>query len=309
MKMKILLTGGSGMVGSNIVNHRISKEYEILSPSSKDLNLMEFDKVENYIQLKKPDMIIHAAGTVGGIKANMSNQFKFMSENILMGINIISASKNQKIKKFINIGSSCMYPTDAKNPILEETILKGGFEPTNEGYALAKVANSKLCHYVNNEDKNYLYKTVIPCNLYGKYDKFDINQSHLVPSAILKIHLAKKNNLEVVDIWGDGLSRREFMYAEDFADFIYFAVQNFQDLPININVGLGFDYSVNEYYKEISDVIGFNGEFNHDLSKPSGIKQKLIDISKLKKLGWQHKTPLHEGIVNTYDFFLKKESE
>ena len=307
--MKILLTGGSGMVGSNILNHRISKEYEILSPSSKDLNLMEFDKVENYIQLKKPDMIIHAAGTVGGIKANMSNQFKFMSENILMGINIISASKNQKIKKFINIGSSCMYPTDAKNPILEENILKGGFEPTNEGYALAKVANLKLCHYVNNEDKNYLYKTVIPCNLYGKYDKFDINQSHLVPSAILKLHLAKKNNLEVVDIWGDGLSRREFMYAEDFADFVHFAVQNFQDLPININVGLGFDYSVNEYYKEISDVIGFNGEFNHDLSKPSGIKQKLIDISKLKKLGWQHKTPLHEGIVNTYDFFLKKESE
>ena len=309
MKMKILLTGGSGMVGSNILNHRISKEYEILSPSSKDLNLMEFDKVENYIQLKKPDMIIHAAGTVGGIKANMSNQFKFMSENILMGINIISASKNQKIKKFINIGSSCMYPTDAKNPILEENILKGEFEPTNEGYALAKVANLKLCHYVNNEDKNYLYKTVIPCNLYGKYDKFDINQSHLVPSAILKLHLAKKNNLEVVDIWGDGLSRREFMYAEDFADFVHFAVQNFQDLPININVGLGFDYSVNEYYKEISDVIGFNGEFNHDLSKPSGIKQKLIDISKLKKLGWQHKTPLHEGIVNTYDFFLKKESE
>ncbi len=307
--MKIFLTGGSGMVGRNILSHSFSKKYEILSPTSKDLNLLDYEKLKRYIELNKPDIVIHAAGIVGGINANILNPLKFMYENMQMGINLILASRNQKIKRLMNLGSSCMYPKVVTNPISEESLLQGEFEPSNEGYALAKVTSSKLCQYVSFEDKNYLYKTVIPCNLYGKYDKFDSNKSHMVPSAILKIYNAKKNSDESVDIWGDGLTRREFMYAGDFADFIYFAINKFESLPFNINVGLGFDFTVNEYYKAIAEVIGYKGKFKHDISKPSGVKQKLIDISRLKKFGWNHKTSLKQGINKTYEFFLSEVSE
>jgi GDP-L-fucose synthase len=307
--MKIFLTGGSGMVGRNFLSHSFSKKYEILSPTSKDLNLLDYEKLKRYIELNKPDIVIHAAGIVGGINANILNPLKFMYENMQMGINLILASRNQKIKRLMNLGSSCMYPKVVTNPISEESLLQGEFEPSNEGYALAKVTSSKLCQYVSFEDKSYLYKTVIPCNLYGKYDKFDSNKSHMVPSAILKIYNAKKNSDESVDIWGDGLTRREFMYAGDFADFIYFAINKFESLPFNINVGLGFDFTVNEYYKAIAEVIGYKGKFKHDISKPSGVKQKLIDISRLKKFGWNHKTSLKQGINKTYEFFLSQVSE
>lgn len=306
MKMKILLTGGSGMVGCNFLLHSFSEKYEILSPTSKELNLLDYNKVQNYIKLNKPDIVIHAAGVVGGINANISNPLKFMSENMQMGINIIIASRNQQIKKLINLGSSCMYPRNVKNPISEDSLLKGEFEPSNEGYALAKVTNSKLCQFINYEDQDFLYKTIIPCNLFGMYDKFDKYQSHMIPSAILKIHLAIKNNYKTVDIWGDGQVRREFMFASDFVDFIYFAINKLEILPLNINVGLGFDHTVNEYYKIIADTLGYKGKLEHDLSKPSGINQKLVDISKLKKLGWHHKTSLQEGIMKTYDFYLKE---
>ena len=306
MKMKILLTGGSGMVGSNFLLNSFSEKYEILSPTSKELNLLDYNKVQNYIKLNKPDIVIHAAGVVGGINANILNPLKFMSENMQMGINIIIASRNQQIKKLINLGSSCMYPRNVINPISEDSLLKGEFEPSNEGYALAKVTSSKLCQFINYEDQDFLYKTIIPCNLFGMYDKFDRNQSHMIPSAILKIHLAIKNNYKTVDIWGDGQVRREFMFASDFVDFIYFAIDKLEILPLNINVGLGFDYTVNEYYKIIADTLGYKGTLEHDLSKPSGINQKLVDISKLKKLGWHHKTSLQEGIMKTYDFYLKE---
>ena len=306
MKKIILLTGGSGLVGRNIVNHNFSQNYKILSPSSSDLNLLNYKDLEDYITFNKPELVIHAAGIVGGIKANINYPVKFLVNNMQMGLNILMASKKQKVKKFINLSSSCMYPRNAKNPLSEVSILKGELEPTNEGYALAKVTSTRLCEYITREDSSFLYKTVIPCNLYGKYDDFNYDSSHMIPGVIRKIHDAKNKNLEFVNIWGDGLARREFMYAADIADFIYYAVENFNKMPQNINVGLGVDYSIIEYYEIIADIIGYKGKFNHDMTKPTGMKRKLIDDKKLNKFGWSHQTSLELGIKKTYDYFLNE---
>ena len=304
MKKIILLTGGSGMVGSNIINHNFSQNYKILSPTSSDLNLLNYKDLEDYIKFNKPELVIHAAGIVGGIKANINYPVRFLVENMQMGLNILMASKTQKVKKFINFSSSCMYPKNARNPLLEDSILKGELESTNEGYALSKITSTRLCEYISREDSSFLYKTVIPCNLYGKYDDFSYENSHMIPGVIKKIHDAKNKNLEFVNIWGDGLARREFMYAADIADFIYYAVENFNKMPQNINVGLGLDYSIIEYYKIIADVIGYKGKFNHDMTKPTGMNRKLIDDKRLNEFGWSHQTSLETGIKETYKYFL-----
>jgi GDP-L-fucose synthase len=303
---KILITGSKGMVGKNIAEFPKAKNYTLLTPSSKELNLLDKLSVDEYFNLNRPDIVIHCAGIVGGIQANMKNPVKFLVENTQIALNIIMSSQELGIKQFINMSSSCMYPRDAINPLVEELILKGELEPTNEGYALAKVTATRLCEYINKEDSSFKYKTVIPCNLYGKYDKFDPKHSHMLPAVIKKIHEAKINNQETLDIWGDGKARREFMYAEDLADFIYYAIENFNDMPQNINVGLGHDYTINEYYNIISEVIGYKGEFVHDLTKPIGMKQKLIDGTKLNSFGWKHKTSLKDGIQKTYDYYFKE---
>ena len=294
------------MVGSNIIEHVAANNHEILSPTSAKLNLLDIESVKNYINTKKPDMVIHAAGIVGGIQANIAEPVRFLVDNMYMGFNILTASKECRIKRFMNLSSSCMYPRDAKNPLSEELILKGELEPTNEGYAIAKVASTRLCEYINREDESYLYKTVIPCNLYGKYDKFDPEHSHMIPAVIRKINNAKEKDLESIDIWGDGLARREFMYAADFADFVYYAIDNFESMPQNINVGLGHDYTINEYYQKIANAVGYQGSFTHDLSRPTGMQQKLIDDTKLKVFGWQYQTTLEQGIQKTYDYFLSE---
>ena len=306
MKKIILLTGCSGMVGRNIINHNFSQNYTILSPTSSDLNLLNYKDIEDYIAFNKPELVIHAAGIVGGIKANINYPVKFLVNNMQMGLNILMASKTQKVKKFINLSSSCMYPRNARNPLLEDSILKGELEPTNEGYALSKITSTRLCEYISREDSSFLYKTVIPCNLYGKYDDFSYESSHMIPGVIRKIYEAKSKNLEFVNIWGDGLARREFMYAADIADFIFYAVENFNKMPQNINVGLGLDYSIIEYYKMIANVIGYKGKFNHDMSKPTGMKRKLIDNKRLNEFGWSHQTSLELGIKKTYDYFLNE---
>lgn len=303
---KILITGSNGMVGKNIVQFEQAKNYILLTPSSNEVNLLDRGSIDLYIREKKPDIIIHCAGIVGGIQANMANPVKFLVENTQMGLNIIMASYEAGIKKFINMSSSCMYPRDAINPLGEELILKGELEPTNEGYAIAKVTSTRLCEYIHRENSDYQYKTIIPCNLYGRYDKFDPKHSHMLPAVIKKIHEAKINKLSQIDIWGDGEARREFMYAEDLADFTYYAIKYFEKMPQNINVGLGHDYTINEYYKIIAEVIGYQGAFIHDLSKPIGMKQKLIDDSRLKEFGWKYKTLLKDGIQKTYEYYVKE---
>ncbi len=303
---KIFLTGSRGLVGSNIRENK-PENIVLVCPEIDELNLLDSDKVDQFLERQKPEIIIHAAGIVGGIHANIANPVKFLTLNTLIANNLILSARKNKIKYFINLGSSCMYPRNAPNPLTESMVLNGELEPTNEGYALAKIYAQRLCSYINCEDSNNNYKTIIPCNLFGRWDKFDPQLSHMIPAVIKKIHEAKINNVSEVDIWGDGKARREFMYAGDLADFIWFVVHNIDAIPEIINVGLGYDFSINEYYQSIAEVVGFNGVFNHDLSKPVGMKQKLVDISQLQKLKWTPKHSLKEGIKKTYQFFIEKE--
>lgn len=300
---KILITGANGMVGKNIVEFSKSANYILLTPSSKELNLLDRVSIDNYIKQYSPNFVIHCAGIVGGIQANIANPVKFLVDNTQMGINIIMAAKDAGITKFINMSSSCMYPRHAPNPLSEELILQGELEPTNEGYAIAKITATRLCEYIHRKNPDYLYKTVIPCNLYGKYDKFDPKHSHMIPAVIKKIADAVQEDKNEIDIWGDGEARREFMYVEDLADFVFYAIENFDRMPQNINVGLGHDHTINEYYRVIADAVGFKGNFLHDLSKPVGMKQKLIDDSKLKEFGWHYQTSLEEGVQKILQFY------
>jgi len=297
------------MVGRNLLEHPNIQSFDILSPSRKQLDLLNYASVEEYLFSHSPDMIIHAAGKVGGIQANLNHPVQFLSENLFMGLNLLLAAKKTNIRKILNLSSSCMYPRNAANPLTEEMILKGELEPTNEGYALAKIVAARMCQYITSEDKNFHYKTLIPCNIYGRWDKFDLESCHMIPAAIRKIHEAKDGGKNEVQIWGDGTARREFMYAGDLANCIVYAIKRFDTLPRAMNIGLGYDYTVNEYYEVIAGVIGYRGQLVHDMSKPVGMRQKLVDIEKLKKWGWKAETGLETGIAKTYEFYLEQKRE
>ncbi|GBF75932.1 GDP-fucose synthetase [Paenibacillus sp. 598K] len=307
--MRVLITGASGMVGQNLMRHPGLKRYDVLCPSRSQVNLLDYPQVEAYCREHKPELIIHAAGKVGGIQANMQFQSAFLLDNMDMGRNVVRAARQSGIRKLLNIGSSCMYPRHAANPLREEFILQGELEPTNEGYALAKIATARLCRYIHAEDASFCYKTVIPCNMYGPWDKFDPTHSHLLAAALYKIHRAKQEGVDEVTIWGDGTARREFMYAGDFADFLIYALAQFDNLPDMMNVGCGFDYTVNEYYRAVAEVVDYRGGFVHDLSKEVGMKQKLVDTSRLRSLGWTASTGLAEGIAQTYQWLMATKGE
>lgn len=294
------------MVGRNFLEHPAIGEFELLAPRSSELDLRDFNAVQAYLHKHKPDMVIHAAGKVGGIQANMREPVSFLMENLDMGRNIVWAARQAGIKRLINLGSSCMYPRNHLEPLHEEMVLKGELEPTNEGYALAKVVTARLCDYIMREDANYQYKTLIPCNLYGPHDKFDPAHSHLIPAIINKVHQAKQNGKPVVDIWGDGMVRREFMYAGDLADAMFRAIKEFDSLPVLMNVGLGYDYTINEYYQAVADVMGYTGSFKHDTSKPVGMQRKLVSVNRQKAWGWLAQTDLRIGIEKTYEYYRKQ---
>ena len=306
---RILITGASGMVGRNVCEHAAAQQYDLLTPSSSELNLLDSVLVSDYVKSNKPDMIIHCAGVVGGIQANIKEPVRFLISNLDMGRNIVIAAQEAGVHKLLNLGSSCMYPREAQNPLKEESVLTGELEPTNEGYALAKVAVARLCEYVSRENESYHYKTLIPCNLYGRHDKFDPKHSHMVPAIIHKMYEAKERGDSEVEIWGDGTARREFMYSADLADCIWQAVEYFESLPSTMNVGLGEDWSVNDYYRIAAEVVGYQGQFKHDLSKPVGMKQKLVDTSKQAKWGWTPKHSLKEGLTATYQFYLQENAQ
>jgi GDP-L-fucose synthase len=305
-KMRILLTGGSGMVGQNLLEHAAIGDFDMLAPESRELDLRDFNAVLAYLGKHRPDMVIHAAGKVGGIQANMREPVGFLLENLDMGRNIVWASRQAGIKRLLNLGSSCMYPRNHSEPLVEELVLKGELEPTNEGYALAKIVTARLCEYITREDASFQYRTLIPCNLYGRHDKFDPAHSHLIPAIIHKVHQAKQAGLKTVEIWGDGTARREFMYSGDLADALVHAINDFDALPALMNIGLGHDYTIDQYYKAVADVLGYEGGFTHDTSKPVGMARKLVNVEKQKKWGWSAQHSLRDGIAKTYEYYLRE---
>lgn len=301
---RILVTGARGMVGKNILEHPGMAQWDVLAPSRDELDLSDFTATRQYLEANRPDMIVHSAGLVGGIHANMSRPVDFLVNNIDIGRNIIMAARECGVRRLLNLASSCMYPRNAANPLTEDLILKGELEPTNEGYALAKIFSTRLCEYIVREQPDFLYKTFIPCNLYGRHDKFDPEKSHLIPAIIHKVHTAKVTGQETVEIWGAGTARREFMYAGDIADAVIRALGDFDSVPALMNVGLGHDFTINEYYAVAADVIGWQGRFVHDLDKPVGMQQKLVSTTRQTAWGWQPATSLRDGISKTYQFYL-----
>lgn len=303
--MNILITGGNGMLGKNLLEHVTSQMFSIFTPTSEELNLLDSEQIKSYLKIYQINFIIHCAGVVGGIQANIANPVKFLNENLSIGMNLVNSAFKVGICQFLNVGSSCMYPKDYVNPLKESYLLQGLLEPTNEAYALAKITVAKLCEYYA-QQYSLSYKTVIPCNLYGRWDKFSDQYSHMLPAVIKKMYFAKENNLSVVDVWGGGQARREFMYAGDCADAIWFCVDQFETMPQYVNIGLGVDYSIIQYYQAVAKVLNYHAAFKHDLSKPEGMKQKLVDNSMLRNLGWQANHSLAEGVSKTIDFYKKE---
>ena len=291
------------MVGRNILDALATSSHEVLSPSRFALNLFDEQAVLQFLSKAQPDFIIHCAGKIGGIQANINDPLGFFVENFDMGRNLILAAQKAGIPRLLNLGSSCMYPRNVNNPLRENQILTGELEPTNEGYALAKIGVQKLCHYTMQKYPNFKYKTLIPCNLYGCYDKFNLERAHLIPAAIQKIHEAKKNNHPTVTIWGDGKARREFMYTGDLADFIVKKMTFFDGWPNLMNLSAVNDHTVTEYYEKIKSVTGYEGDFVYDCQKPVGMRQKLMDSTLQQTLGWTPPTSLEEGLKKTYLFF------
>ena len=306
MRGKLLITGGGGMVGRNIVEHPLAREWNIVAPGRRELDLSDYVAARTYFMRERPDAVIHAAGRVGGIQANMAHPVDFLVENVDLGRNTILAARAAGVQRLINVASSCMYPRAADNPLTEDLLLKGELEPTNEGYALAKIFATRLCEYIRRESPTFQYKTLIPCNLYGRHDKFAPAHSHLLPAIIHKVHLAKISGAPTVEIWGDGTARREFMYAGDIADAILRAVIEIQSLPDEMNVGLGHDHSINDYYTLAARVIGWQGSFAHDLTKPVGMQQKLVSTMRQSEWGWSPKTSLEEGIGLAYRYYTEE---
>lgn len=304
---RVLLTGGTGMVGRNIVEHPAVRHWELVAPTRAELDLERADAVCAFMHEVRPQVVIHAAGLVGGIHANMARPVDFLVRNTDLGRNVILGAHAAGVPQLINLGSSCMYPRNGVNPLREEQVLAGELEPTNEGYAIAKIYAARLCQYLRRQEPTLEYKTLIPCNLYGRHDHFEPTRSHLVAAALRKVHEAARSGAGFVDVWGDGTARREFMDAADLADAVVRHVLQGRDAPELMNIGLGRDHSVNDYYRAAARAVGWNGQLRHDLSKPVGMKQKVVDTSRQTAWGWQPRTSLDEGMARCYAFFLETE--
>ncbi len=301
MLKKILITGANGMLGKSIINSPKFKNYKLLQTNRKDLDLRNIKEFEKFIKKNKPAMVIHCAAKVGGIKDNISYPLDYLNENFLINYNVINTCYKLKVKNFINIASSCIYPKNFNRKLKETDLLDGKLEETNEGYALSKIFGLKLCKLIS-DTKGYNYISIIPCNLFGPYDKFDINRAHLLPSIIKKSLDAKKNKKKNILMWGNGLVRREFLYIDDLVDFIYICTKKLKKAPKVINVGYGKDFTVKNFYKMVIDIVDKNIKIKKKLNMPVGQKFKLLDISLAKKLGWKPKTNIALGISNTIKY-------
>lgn len=301
---KIYVAGHRGMVGSAIVRLLEKRGYaNIFYKSSKELDLRDQHLVYNYISEIKPDIVINAAARVGGILANYSYPYNFIMENLLIQNNLIEGSLKVGVKKFIFLGSSCIYPKLANQPIKEEYLLTGPLEPTNEWYAIAKIAGLKACAAIKRQF-GLEYFSLMPTNLYGPNDNFDLHTSHVLPALIRKFHEAKLNSKKEIILWGTGSPLREFLYVDDLAEAVLFSIEH--DMNEDwYNVGSGEELSIKRLAQIISEIIYPNVEIKWDISKPDGTPRKLLDSSKLLNMGWYPKTSLRTGIELTYNWYLE----
>ena len=301
---KIYIAGHNGMVGSAIWRTLIAKGYtNLIGVSSKELDLKNQQAVTDFITKEQPEVIIDAAAKVGGILANNNFPYQFLMENMQIQNNLLDSAHKLGVEKFIFLGSSCIYPKMAPQPLKEEYLLTDSLEPTNEWYALAKITGVKTCQAIRNQfGKDYV--SLMPTNLYGTHDNFDLNSSHVLPAMMRKFHEAKENNNAPVTLWGSGTPMREFLFVDDMAAAVVFALEN--KLPDYLyNIGTGEDLTIHALATTIQKIVGHQGEIIWDASKPDGTPRKLMDISKMHDLGWKHQVNLEEGIAITYKWFLE----
>lgn len=301
---KIYIAGHRGLVGSAILR-RLKKEgyNNLIFRTSSELDLRQQKEVEDFFAIEKPDYVFLAAARVGGIQANDKYSAQFLYDNIMIQSNVINSAYHNGVKKLLFLGSSCIYPKRGPQPMKEEYLLSGKLEPTNEAYAIAKIAGIKMCqHYNKQYGTNFI--SVMPTNLYGPNDNFDLETSHVLPALIRKFHEAKVNGEDKVVIWGTGKPRREFLHVDDLADAVVYLMNNYEGNDF-INIGVGIDISIQELAELISDIVGFKGDIINDTSKPDGTPRKLLDVTRIKELGWDAKIGLREGIKMTYDWYKK----
>jgi GDP-L-fucose synthase len=300
----IYIAGHNGMVGSAIWRTLTAKGYRnLIGASSKELDLRKQKAVRDYIRKTKPDVIIDAAAKVGGILANNNLPYQFLMENMQIQNNLIHEAHRLGVDKFIFLGSSCVYPKLAPQPLKEDCLLTSSLEPTNEWYALAKITGIKACEAIRKQfGKDFV--SLMPTNLYGTHDNFDLKSSHVLPAMIRKFHEAKQNNNAVVVLWGTGTPMREFLFVDDMAEAVVFALEN--QLPDSLyNVGTGLDITIKELAATIQKIVGHSGDIIWDDTKPDGTPRKLMDVSKMHNIGWNHQVNLEEGIQKTYNWLLE----
>ena len=301
--MKVLVTGGNGMLGRAV--RRLAEgraDLEIFAPGRADVDLSDRAAVDACMASGGFDAVVHLAARVGGIQANIASPADFYLENTIINTNVIDSAHRHGIQTLINIGSSCMYPKDHGESLSEGDILAAPLEPTNEGYAISKIAAAKHCSYLS-QQYGRDYRTLIPCNLYGPGDDFAPERSHLLAAVIKKISDAVEAGANEVEIWGDGTARREFLFVDDLAGYVLDCLDRVADLPDMLNVGAGTDETVNDYHRIAAEIIGYTGGFTHDLSRPVGMKRKLLDISLARQHKWRPSTPLGDGLAQTYAFY------
>jgi GDP-L-fucose synthase len=301
---KIFVAGHRGMVGSAIIRKLEEFGYKnIITKSKKELDLTNQFQVSQFFHFEKPEYVFLAAAKVGGIKANDDFRGDFIYQNIMIQSNIIKASFDNRVKKLLFLGSSCIYPKMSPQPIKEEYLLTGLLEPTNDAYAIAKIAGIKMCQDFNKQYRtNYI--SVMPTNLYGINDNYDLNNSHVLPAMIRKFHEAKIEGKDQVEIWGTGTPKREFLYVDDLADACHHLMLNYNGSEI-VNIGTGQDVTIAELAVGIKNIVGFEGDIYFNAEMPDGTPRKLLDVSKLKELGWTYKTSLIDGIKKTYRDYVK----
>ncbi len=303
-KAKIYIAGHNGMVGSAICRALQKQGYSnLILKSSKELDLRDQQSVNDFFSQEHPEYVFLAAAKVGGILANSTYKADFIYDNLMIQNNIIHNAFKLKVKKLLFLGSSCIYPKMSPQPIKEEYLLSGSLEPTNEPYAIAKIAGLKLCEFYR-EQYGCDFKSLMPTNLYGHNDNFDLKSSHVLPALLRKFHEAKRNNKPYVELWGSGSPMREFLFVDDLAEACLFMMKN-QNSPSILNVGTGKDLSILELSELIKSIVGFNGELKWDHSKPDGTPRKLLDVNKINNLGWVAQTSLIDGIKSTYNWYVK----